>query len=126
MTNLTRADFEDIAETAAKKAVRETLLTIGLDVANPIEVQRDFAVMRQIGRLAMDADFRKDLEHARTWRLDMERPDGVADDLADARRRRKAVEAIRTKGVLTAVGVIATGMLGALFVGLQQLFSRGH
>jgi SpoVK/Ycf46/Vps4 family AAA+-type ATPase len=125
-TGYTRADLEDIAEAAAKKAVRETLLTIGVDIANPIDVQRDFAVMRQIGRMAMDAEFRKDLEHARSWRQDMERPDGAADDLADARKRRKAVEAIKSKGVMTAVGIIATGFLGALFIGLQQMFARGH
>jgi hypothetical protein len=127
MTALPRAEVEEIATTAAKSAVHETLIAIGIDVSHPIEAQRDFVVMREIGHLAMDAEFRKDLEHARKWRIEMEREDGAADDLADARRRRKAVEAIKAKGLLTAVGVLAAGALGALLIGLQQLLARsGH
>jgi hypothetical protein len=121
---LSRADLEDIAERAARKAVQQTLLTVGIDVSNPLVVQRDFAVMRDIVGSVRDANFRKDLEHARTWRLEMEREDGAGADLDYARRRRKAGEAIRSKGVMTAVGVMATAALGALWLGLQQLFAR--
>jgi len=103
---LTRADVEEIAASAATKAVRETLLTIGVDVTHPIEAQRDFAVMRQIGRLAMDAEFRKDLEYAREWRLGM--------------------QSLRTAGARTAIGVVVTAALGALWLGVQQLMTRGH
>jgi len=103
---LTRAEIEEIAASAATKAVRETLLTIGVDVSHPIEAQRDFAVMRQIGRLAMDAEFRKDLEYAREWRLGM--------------------QSLRTASARTAIGVIVTATLGALWLGIQQLMARGH
>jgi len=54
--------------------------------------------MREVGRLAMDAEFRKDLEHARDWRLAMEEPDGVLADLAHTRRWRKIVEGRPAKG----------------------------
>jgi hypothetical protein len=37
--------------------VRETLLAIGLDVADPLKAQRDFVVMREVGALAMDPEF---------------------------------------------------------------------
>jgi len=106
MTTLSRAEVEDIAATAAKSAVRETLLTIGVDVAHPIEAQRDFAVMRQIGRLAMDAEFRKDLEFAREWRLGM--------------------QSLRATGTRAGIGAIVAAALGALWLGLQQLLARGH
>ena len=95
---------QDDIERVADRAVRTTLLTIGIDVANPLQAQRDFAVMREIGRLAMDAEFRKDLEHTRRWRL--------------------AMEAAQSKGFLTVVGLIVTGTATAFFVGLQALFGR--
>jgi hypothetical protein len=97
------APREDI-EQAAERAVRATLLTIGIDIANPLQAQRDFAIMREIGRLAMDAEFRKDLEHTRRWRL--------------------AMEAAHSKGFLTIVGLVVTGTATALFVGLQAIFGR--
>ena len=94
---------EDI-EQAAERAVRATLLTIGIDVSNPLEAQRDFAIMREIGRIAMDAEFRKDLEHARRWRL--------------------AMEAAQSRGFLTIVGMVVAGTATALVVGLQAIFGR--
>lgn len=106
MSMLTRGDVEEIATAAATKAVRETLLTIGVDISHPIEAQRDFVVMRQIGRLAMDAEFRKDLEFAREWRL--------------------GLQTLRTAGFRTAIGVLVTGMIGALWLGVQQLLARGR
>ncbi len=106
MSALTRAEVEEIAASAATNAVRETLLTIGVDVSHPIEAQRDFAVMRQIGRLAMDAEFRKDLEFVREWRLGM--------------------QSLRSTGVRTAIGVLVTATFGALWLGIQQLLARGH
>jgi hypothetical protein len=94
----------DDIERAAERAVRATLLTIGIDVSNPLQAQREFAVVREIGRLAMDAEFRKDLEHARRWRL--------------------AMEAAQSKGFLTVIGLVVTGTATALFVGLQAILAR--
>jgi hypothetical protein len=94
----------DDIEQAAERAVRATLLTIGIDVSNPLQAQRDFAVMREVGQLVMDAEFRKDLEHTRRWRL--------------------AMEAAQSKGFLTIVGLIVTGTATAFFVGLQAIFGR--
>jgi hypothetical protein len=95
---------QDDIQQAAERAVRATLLTIGIDVSNPLHAQRDFAIMREVGRLAMDAEFRKDLEHARRWRL--------------------AMEAAQSKGFLTIVGLVVTGTATALFVGLQAILGR--
>jgi len=120
MTGLTEAQVANIAERAADRATRQTLLTLGIDVDNPLDAQRDFAVMREVGRLAMDAEFRKDLEHARDWRRAMEEPGGVADDLAHARRWRKVVEASSSKGALTVVGLLVTGAVSMIILGVQR------
>lgn len=94
----------DDLEQAAERAVHATLLTIGIDVTNPLQAQRDFAIMREIGRLAMDAEFRKDLEHARRWRL--------------------AMEAAQSRSFLTIVGLIVTGTATAFVVGLQTILGK--
>src|ERR1700692_4503237 len=64
---MTPTEVREIAEATGREVVRETLLAIGLDAGNPLKLQRDFAVMREAGALAMDPDFRKDLEHTRKW-----------------------------------------------------------
>jgi len=123
---LTRGEVALIAEEAADKAVAKTLLTFGIDADNPIRAQSDFAVLREVGRLAMNAEFRKDLEHARKWRLEMEAEDGAARVLADAKRRMLAAEQIRAKSLLTLVGIVVAAAAGALWLGLQDLLARGH
>lgn len=72
MSNITPAEVKAIAEATGRAIVRETLLAIGIDVDDPIAAQRDFAVMRSVGKLAMDPEFRKDIEHARKWRKALE------------------------------------------------------
>jgi hypothetical protein len=99
MSNLTPVEVKAIAEAAGRAIVRETLLAIGIDVDDPISAQRDFAVMRSVGQLAMDPEFRKDIEHARKWR--------------------KALEQVETKGMLTAVAVIVAGTLGLVWAAVK-------
>lgn len=55
MMPLTSSEIEHLASEAAHKAVRETLLMMGVDVTDPkslIEVQKDFAHTRE-SRLAI-------------------------------------------------------------------------
>lgn len=99
MTDLSTAELRDIAEQAAKEAVRETLLTLGIDVSNPIQAQKDMMLLREVGKLVMDTDFRKDMEHVRTWRL--------------------AIQEIKTKSLVTAVGVVVTGVIGLVVAGFK-------
>jgi hypothetical protein len=79
---MTQGEIEAIADRAAKTATAETLRALGIDTAQPFEMQRDFA-------------------HLRSWRL--------------------SVEAMRTKTILTAVGILVTGVLGAIWMAI-----RGH
>jgi len=62
------ARITEIAEAAAEPAVAKTLLLIGIDVSKPLDAQMTFGVLREVARMAQDPDFRKDIEHTRTWR----------------------------------------------------------
>lgn len=88
-----------IAEAAAKAAVEETLLTLGIDARDPIQAQKDFMILREVGKLVMDSEFRKDMEHLRTWRL--------------------AVKEVKTKGLVTLVGILVTGAVALMVAGLK-------
>jgi hypothetical protein len=53
------------AEEAATRAVNKTLLLIGIDSANPLAAQRDFATLREVVKIVSDLEYRKDWEHVR-------------------------------------------------------------
>jgi hypothetical protein len=48
-------EMEKLAKNAAKEAVSETFLTLGMDVSNPISVQGQFAVLRNLHYAARHA-----------------------------------------------------------------------
>ncbi|MDQ2083186.1 hypothetical protein RA307_23720 [Xanthobacteraceae bacterium Astr-EGSB] len=107
--DLSHDEMKAIAKAAAKEAVQEVLIVIGVNVSDPqaiVETQRDFVVIHELARLALDSDFRKDLEFVREWRL--------------------STQSLRKTSVRVAVGLIVTAALGALWLGLQQLMTRGH
>lgn len=62
------AIISDVAQRASRHAVRETLIMLGLDVNNPLEMQKDVATMREIRTLFRDPEFQADLAHLRSWR----------------------------------------------------------
>ena len=96
---MTPTEVREIAEATGREVVRETLLAIGLDAADPLKLQRDFVVMREVSALAMDPEFRKDIEHTRKWR--------------------KAIEQVETKSFIAAVGLIATGVVGLVWAAIK-------
>ncbi|KRR21922.1 hypothetical protein [Bradyrhizobium retamae] len=49
------ADMEKLAKMAAKEAVSETFLTLGMDISNPISVQGQFAFLRNLHYAARHA-----------------------------------------------------------------------
>lgn len=101
-TDLSNAELRAIAEQAANAAVRSTLLTLGIDVDDPIAAQEDFAVLREVGKLVRDAEFRKDIEHTRAWRL--------------------ALQEFKVHGIKAAIGILVAGTLGALWLGFKSYF----
>ncbi|QXN72340.1 hypothetical protein RCSIMONEHASTD_11 [Rhodobacter phage RcSimone-Hastad] len=92
-------EMRTIAEAAAKAAVEETLVKLGIDVSNPIKAQQDFMVLREVGKLVMDSEFRKDMEHLRTWRM--------------------AINDVKSKGLITLVGIIVTGSVALIVAGFR-------
>lgn len=76
-------EIKEVVREAVAEAVPETLLTMGIDPDQPLEMQKDFVYLRD-------------------WRL--------------------TSEAIKKKGILAAVGLMVTGGLGAMYLGLKHYF----
>lgn len=93
------AELREIADAVARQAEAQTLLSLGIDVANPLQAQRDFMVLREVGQLVMDSEFRKDMEYLRTWRL--------------------AIQEVKTKGLVTIVGIVVTGLVALVVAGFK-------
>lgn len=101
----TLAVIEDAADKAAKKAVVQTLISLGVDHKNPLEVQRDFAALRDVREMLHDPEFRKDMVHLRTWR--------------------KTMDAATKKSIMVAVGMVVTAGLTALGLWIKMKFWPG-
>jgi hypothetical protein len=80
---ITEAEVERIASRAAKEAVNDLLLKMGVDVS------------KNDALIEMQADF----QHVRKWR--------------------RSVETVQRQGLLTAVGVLVTGGIGALYMAFK-------
>lgn len=79
---LTESELEEVIE----KSVKRAFVSMGIDVDNPVEVQRD-------------------MQHLRDWRM--------------------LTDAIRTKGIMTIVGIIVAGACAALWVGVKMAVKGG-
>ena len=95
----TKLLVKDVAEEAATEAVQRTLLTLGVDVTDPIEAQKDMSALRELRALVEDEDFRKDLAHLRRWRLHM--------------------NSIESKGLLAALGLFVMGFIAFMWYGMK-------
>ena len=76
----TKDEIRQIVRDTAVETSRETLRGLGVDVDHPLDVQKDFAALRD-------------------WRLSM--------------------ASIRRRALVSAIGVLATGTLAALWVGIK-------
>ena len=98
--NMQTSELQLIAETAARSAVNETFTKLGIDISNPIQAQREFAVISELRHLIDDKEFQADLAHLRKWRT--------------------AVESAQKTTFLAIVGVLATGALAAFWLGFKS------
>jgi hypothetical protein len=103
-TPLSQPEVEEIAERAAEKAVRSVLTSIGIDVDHPLKAQADFHQLRELIKLAADDEFRKDLEHMRTWR--------------------RRTESMTTKTMITAVSLLVGAAATLMWHGIQSLVHK--
>lgn len=99
-----RTVLEQIASNAARQAVRDTLVTLGVDPAHPITVQRDFAALSEVRSLLEDKEFQADLAHLRQWRL--------------------TVSGVQSKGMLAMVGILVSGVIGLLVMGFSTWIGK--
>lgn len=102
MDDQQKALVREIASEAASKAVRETLVTLGIDVKDPLEAQSDFAMLREMRDLIKDPELQKDLLHIRKWRL--------------------AMQGVENKGLLAVMVLLATGAVAFLLSGFKIKF----
>ncbi len=96
----TQALMQQMAKEAADEAVKQTLITIGINHKNPIEVQKDMAALRELRTLTDDEEFRQDMLHLRKWRINMDR--------------------MESKGMMTAAGMVCLGCIAAILYAFKS------
>ena len=72
----------------AREAVNQVMLSLGIDVTDPIATQEQFHSMRQVVALLADPELKKDLAAIRQWR--------------------EAQDAIKKAGLFALVGALVT------------------
>ncbi len=90
---------KEIAAASAKEAVLSTLVSLGIDVKDPIKAQSDFAALRDVRSLLDDEEFSADLTHLRKWR--------------------RAVEEVESKGRLALTGIFISGLVAMIWLGVK-------
>lgn len=98
--------LKQVAEEAARKAVHDTFLVMGLEIDDPIQSQQDFVALRAIAKRIDD-------------------PECQADDQW-VRNTRRLMTGIFGKAILTAVGLAVVGAAHTIWLGITALFDRGH
>jgi hypothetical protein len=91
--------MKELAEDAAQQAVARTLLSLGIDPANPLEAQKDMAALRELRLVVDDQEFQADMIHLRRWR--------------------KTMDTVQSKGMLAAIGMVCVGGLALILYGLK-------
>jgi len=102
MDDNTRSLVAAVAEEAAKKAVTDTLTSLGVDTRNPFELQKDMASLREMRLLLRDPEFQADLAQMRALRVS-----------------KNFIKTTTGKTVLT---VLASGLLGIFWFGVKGYF----
>ena len=97
-------ELKNLIRDTVEETVKSTLLQLGIDVADPIAAQEEMAAIREIAKHVGDPEYQADQLHLRKWR--------------------KSMESASNMTLKTALGVLVTSILGALWLGLQQLFKH--
>lgn len=98
--------MHEIAEEASERAVIKTLKAMGINADDQIQAQQDFAILRAVGKLALDPEFRKDLEHTRKMRL--------------------AMASIGVKALMTSVAIVVTALGAVFWMGIRDAILPPH
>lgn len=106
MDEHTRVLVKQVADEAAKKAVAQTLTSLGVDANDPFEVQKDMQALRELRDMVTSEDFKSDMMHLRKWR--------------------KAMDGVQNKGMLAVVGLVVSGIGAAFWLGFQAMLRGGN
>lgn len=100
-----RESVQHIASRAAKEAVEQFAIHLGIDAANPLQSQADFQALRALAKLLKE--------------------EGIAEDLAFIRRLRIASDTIKDTTWRTMIRVLVTAALGLFAIGTRDWW-LGH
>lgn len=100
----TDPEIKVLMQEVAEAAVAKAFTRLGLDPADPLTVQRDMAFLREVRLLIQDPETQKDLLHLRRWR--------------------KTIDNVQSRGILTFVAILVTGVAAAVWIGVQDLMPR--
>lgn len=96
--------LKQVSDEAARKAVHDAFMVMGLDLEDPIKSQRNFALLRDLSEKAGDEDFQADL----LW----------------VRKTRTRMEGVVGKALLTAVALAVVGAAHTIWAGLQGFLHK--
>lgn len=102
--NLSRAQMEALAETVASKIVEEMFIKLGIDHARPLEVQHDFKALREVRTCLTSKEFQADLAHLRKWR--------------------QAMESGASKGAITVMTMMLSGIAALIVLGFKAWLDK--
>ncbi len=102
MTTEPNVDIEKLIKSSIDNAIQENFTRLGIDTRDPFQAQRDFQALRELREMFSDKELAADLIHLRKWRM--------------------AMNSVRSKSLLTSVGMILTGVSALFLVGLKKWF----
>lgn len=91
--------MKDMAEEVSTKTAQKMLIGLGLDIDDPISMQKDMAALRELRELIESEEFKKDMLHLRKWR--------------------KAMDSVESKGFLAAIGLVIVGGIAAMMLAFK-------
>lgn len=101
---MTNEELQIVIRESVGSAVKETLVTLGIDTSNPIKAQEQMVAVRDLAKLLDDEEFKKDLAHVRRWR--------------------KSVEEASNVGIKTAAGILITGFFGMIVFAVKAYLEK--
>lgn len=99
MDRETEALMEKIAKDAAKRAVGELLISLGINAQDPLEAQQNFAALAKIRTILDDPECTKDRNFSRNMR--------------------KTYEGVEKVGIKAAMSMAVFGLLAFILYGIK-------
>lgn len=100
MAGYTELEMQVMAKTAAKEAVGEMMLHLGIDATNPLKTQAEFMAVRELAAMMKDEE--------------------LLEDMAFIRRLRKTSDTIKDTTWKTIAKVVATTAVGIFVLGTKE------